>query len=278
MKLADFVLDFNDFRRLHKGGLAGGGGIVHESRHLPLAGGVDGNEQFPVAHRQGGIGIGETLVDGFPQQGGGPFRQGAFFVADALADGVQFVRGGIFHLAEFVQDGIDAAEHFREGHHLGAEPLEVRIDSVFDAAEKVDQAADGVQQGLEFSQRKQVDAAAVFFQRNQKGKCVDVTRGGEGLFEHGDETHFIGKEQPFADVGGLGGEGLFGDSLQGIIGAAPVRKQRPDLVESQFFFQPSVYSHTCHSVIPLVRRPFVRPHPAAHPALSPHPTTCSTAT
>ena len=46
MELADFVLDFNDFCRLHKGGLAGGGGIVHESRHLPLAGGVDGNEQF----------------------------------------------------------------------------------------------------------------------------------------------------------------------------------------------------------------------------------------
>ena len=267
MKLADFVLDFNDFRRLYKGGLAGSGGVVHESRQFSLAGRIDGDEQFSVAHGQGGVGIGQPLVDGFLQQGGRPFRQGAFFVADALADGVQLVRGGIFHLSEFVQDGIDAAEHFREGHHLGAEPLEIRVDSVFDAAEKVDQAADGVQQGLEFSQRKQVDAAAVLFQRNQEGEGVDVTRGGEVLFEHSDETHFIGKEQPFADVGGLGGEGLFGDSLQGIIGAAPVRKQRPDLVESQFLFQPSVDCHVRFSVIQPVRSPRLF-----------RPMTCSTTT
>ena len=117
-QVGDFVVDFNEFRRLYEGRLAGCGGVVDKARDFPFRGTVDRNQQFAVSNRDCRILAGNSAGLCLTQNVRGHFRDCAFLGLDGLPDPEQFVGSRVFEISELVEDGVYLPLDFGEADHF----------------------------------------------------------------------------------------------------------------------------------------------------------------
>ena len=236
MQFADFVVQFDDFRRLDEGRLAGSGFVVDKARQEALLRGDDRDEHLAVADGYAGVGIHKPILLRFPEDGVDALGDGGLLLADIPADVEKGVGGAVLDLAVFVEDEFDAALDFRESHDPGGRMLEMGIDPVLDGTEEVRDFPDRLQQGAELAEGEEVDRGVVA-DGLEEGDAVDVAAGGESVLEHQDQAHLVGEDQAFPDVPGVGREGLVRDPLRRVVGRTAVRDAPADPVEAQFLLQ-----------------------------------------
>ena len=240
MQLADVVLQFDDFGRLDEGRLAGGGDVVDEALQLALGGRAHRDEVLAVADGHVGVGVHHAVLLRLAQDGPGALGDGGFLAAQVAPDLEEPVGGGVLDVAVFVEDGLDAPLHLREGMDGGGEPFQLRIDAVLDAAEEMQDPAEGVRDRLELGQRQDVDAGSFALQRGQEGDGVDVAGGREILLEHQDQAHLVREGEAPPDDVRIRAERLVGHAPGGIVRQAAVGDHLADLVETEFAFQSCV--------------------------------------
>ena len=221
-EFGDVVLQFDDLGRLHEGGLAGGGDVVHEALDLALGGGPHGNEELAVADGHVGVGVHDALLLRLAEDGPGALGDRGFLAAQVAPDLEEAVGGGVLDVAVLVEDALDAALDLRETPDRGGEPLQAGVDAALDAAEEVEDAPEGVGDGLELAQAQHVDAGSRALQGAQEGDGVDVAGGGEVLLEHQDQAHLVGEGEPLPDDGRIRAEALFCHAAGGVIRHAAV--------------------------------------------------------
>ena len=117
-QVGDFVVDFNEFRRLYEGRLAGCGGVVDKARDFPFRGTVDRNQQFAVSNRDCRILAGNSAGLCLTQNVRGHFRDCAFLGLDGLPDPEQLVGRRVFEISELVEDGVYLPLDFGEADHF----------------------------------------------------------------------------------------------------------------------------------------------------------------
>ena len=187
----NLVLQLYQLGRLYEGGLAAGGLSVNEAVHLAFGGCGHGNQVLPFAHGDSGVGIRQPGSLCLRKDGGGLLGDGSLLVPEGFAYVKQGIRSGILHVPVLVQDLLYAALHFGEDAHAAGQALQVGVNAVLDAGEKVHDAAGGVQQGLELPEAEHVYARPFLPQGLQEVDCVDVSGGGEPLLEHQHQAHLV---------------------------------------------------------------------------------------
>jgi len=144
---------------------------MDETLYLALGGRPHGDEVLAVPDGHVGVRVHQALFLGFAEDGAGAPGDGGLLAAEVPADFEEPVRGGILDVAVFVQDALDAPLDLGEGADRGGKPFQLRVDPAFDAAEEVQDAAEGVGDGLELAQRQDVDAGSLPLQGRGWRRC-----------------------------------------------------------------------------------------------------------
>ena len=120
--------------------------------YFSLVGRADRDEHLAVAHYYGGVAVHKSFALGLAQNHVYALGNCAFLFFQLPADVIETVGSGVFHIAELVQDAVDALLYFREEGDLRHHPFQVRIDSVLYIAEEHGHFPQGFQHGAELSE------------------------------------------------------------------------------------------------------------------------------
>ena len=140
-QLAQFVVDLHHLDRLDVEGLSRRRFVVDESVELAFVTRGDRNHGPPVADRNLGVGIDDTRPLGRSQHGLQAFGRLSLAFADGPANLLKGGRGVVLHVAEAVEDALDALHDLRKRRHAARAGVHRRI-ALFAAEDESDDAAD----------------------------------------------------------------------------------------------------------------------------------------
>ena len=121
--------------------------------------------------------------------------------------------------------------HVREQDNAAHHLLQIRVNAVLDIGKEYGNFPEGLQHCPEFAEGDKVNVGPFIGQHLEEADAVDVSVGREGLLEHDDEPHLVGKLKSPAYFLRVRGEFFFRCPCRGIFGAAPVRYYLPDPIE-----------------------------------------------
>ena len=241
-QLTQFVVDLHHLDRFDIEGLSGGRFVVDEAVELAFVRGRDGDHGTPVADRDLRVALDDSRPLGGGQYGLQPFGGLPLAFADRTADLLQR-RGGIVpHVAEAVDDRLDAPHDLREGLHAPRAGMERRVtlrtvqDERHDAADRREGTAEG--DDLLHVEERTLDA-----QFGDKLIDIGILPAGEVALHFEHQTHFVCQGQAALDLTRGGRKALRGNPFAGGLHRTTFGNLFPQAVEPDFLLESGWIDH-----------------------------------
>ena len=242
LQFAQLVVDLHHLDRLDVEGLSRRRLVVDESVQFAFVARGDRNHGPPVADRDLGVGIDDARPLGRSQHGLQALGRLPLAFADGPTNLLQGRRGVVLHVAEAVQNGVDAPHDLRERRHAARAGIQRRI-ALFAAEDEGDDAADDRQRLAQGHDLLHVEERTLDAQFGDDVINVGILSAGEIALHFEHETHLVGERQAAFDLARRGRKALVGEPSAGGAHGTKGRDLLTEPVEAYFLLECGRVNH-----------------------------------
>ena len=242
LQFAQFVVDLHHLDRFDVEGFARRRFVVDKAVQFAFVARRNRDHGLAVADRDLGVGIDDARPLGRRQHGLQPLGRLPFAFADGAADLLQGGRGVVLHLAEAVENAVDALHDLRKGRNAPRAGMEGRI-TLLAADDERDDAADCGQRPAQGHDLLHVEERTFDAQFGDDVIDVGVLAPGEIMLHIQQQAHFVGERQPPFDLARRGRKALRGEPLAGGAHGATCRDLLAEPVETYLLLECSRVNH-----------------------------------